>query len=119
VVQIGGVMSHIAAILPQIASLFANFLPIALASGLANLTLVPRDVARIVPQVALVLRDVPPIVPHVAAILTNVTALLGSLAELAPLLLRERLRGRRSCLRGGLGDGTRAREHNEGESHHS
>ena len=52
-------------------------------------------------------------------ILTNVTALLGSLAQFAPLLLRERLRGRRSCLRGGLGDGTRAREHNEGESHHS
>src|SRR5207249_7234004 len=105
-------------ILAQIAPLLANFLLVALAARLTKLALVLRDVARIVPNVALVLRDVAAIVPHVASVLTKITPLLGALAQLAPLLLGERLRCRRAGRRGGSGKRTRSRAHKGCKRHH-
>jgi hypothetical protein len=117
--QIDRVVSHIAAILAEVAPLFTNFFAIAVAASLTQLALVLLDVPHVMPNVPLVGDNVAPIMSDIASVLAQVTLLPRALAQLAFLLHRQRLRCRCTCLRRGLSGGTRAGKHNERDGHHS
>ena len=111
-VQVGGVVPHVAAILTDVTPFGTRLRRITRAPGLAQLSLVLRDVPRVVTDVLSILRDVAAVVTRLATILPQ----LSPVANGIPLMLRERLRRREAGLRRGLRP-RRRREHNESDGH--
>jgi hypothetical protein len=111
--QIGGVVFDVATVLTQVALFLAHFGFVPVAARIANLALVLRHVARVVPDALLVVSDIPMVLGNVATITSAIASILAQIA----LLLGARLRCRRALLCRRLRGRARTGKHNEGNGH--